>query len=244
MVSSPEFGRGSRLSFHGPLAEVRANRIAGDLAAHQPSTVLDVGCGWGELLLRILAAAPEARGTGVDVFGPDILRARANAEAAGLADRVSFVEGLAAEHLSKADVVLNVGAYHAFGDVEEALKVLRGLVNPGGRLLFGAEFWERPPTEQDLERMWPGTTADESTDLATLVDQTVKAGFRPLRIETSTPNEWEEFETGLTRDTEEWLLSNLDHPEAPAVRDKLDKQRAIWLRGHRGIMGFVLLTLG
>jgi ubiquinone/menaquinone biosynthesis C-methylase UbiE len=226
------------------LSNDRANRIVGDLAASHPQTVLDIGCGWGELLLRILAAAAEARGTGIDVFGPDIQRARMKAEAAELADRVSFVEGPATEHLSKADLVLNVGAYHALGDVEQALKVLRGLVNPGGRLLFGAEFWERSPTEQELGRMWPGTSEDECTDLATLVDQAIAAGFRPLRIETSTANEWEEFETGLARDTEEWLLSNPDHPEASSVREKLDKQRSIWLRGHRGIMGFALLTLG
>jgi hypothetical protein len=53
-----------------------------------------------------------------------------------------------ADHLgATADLVLNTGAWHALGTQPEALATLRTLVNPGGRVLFAAEFWERPPTE-------------------------------------------------------------------------------------------------
>lgn len=227
-----------------PLSDERADRLAADLVAVNPATVIDLGCGWGELLLRILAAGPGAHGIGVDSHGPDLARGRDNAAARGLSDRVTFIEGPATEHLSGADIVINLGAYHAFGSIAEALRTIRGLVNPGGRLLFGADIWERPPTDEQLANMWPGITADDCTDLAGLVDQAIAAGFRPLRIETSTRNEWEEFESGLAADLEGWLLSNPDHPEAAAVRAKLDTQRDIWLRGHRDVMGFAYLTLG
>lgn len=92
--------------------------------------------------------------------------------------------------------------------------------------------------------MWPGISADDCTDLAGLVDQAVAAGFRPLRIETASRAEWEEFESGLAADVEDWLLSHADHPEAGEVQAKLDAQRSIWLRGHRDVMGFAYLTLG
>ena len=61
---------------------------------------------------------------------------------------------------------------------------------------------------------------------------------------TATQGEWEEFESGLAVDVEEWLLTHADHPEADKVRTRRDKQRSIWLRGHRGVMGFAYLTLG
>jgi SAM-dependent methyltransferase len=244
MGDPPALGTGARLEFMAPLSSERADRLAADLGAAAPSTVLDLGCGWGELLLRILAACPSARGVGVDVHGPDLARGRANAAARGLAERVTFVEGPAEDHRDTADLVLSLGAYQAFGTAAEALRALHRLVGPGGRLLFGAEFWERPPTADRLANMWPGTSAGDCTDLAGLVDEAVAAGFRPLRIQTATRGEWEAFESGLAAELEEWLLASPGHPEAPAVRDKLDAQRAVWLRGHRDVMGFAYLTLG
>ncbi|MGH9022892.1 MAG: SAM-dependent methyltransferase, partial [Acidimicrobiia bacterium] len=105
MTEPPTFGAGLRLDFHGPVSQERADRLAAALAALKPSTVIDLGCGWGELLLRILAAAPAARGVGVDRHGPDLARGRANAAVRRLADRVVFFEGPATEHLQAADVV-------------------------------------------------------------------------------------------------------------------------------------------
>jgi cyclopropane fatty-acyl-phospholipid synthase-like methyltransferase len=244
-VTDPSgFRSGARLTFHGPLSAERADRLAAELAAPGLETVADYGCGWGELLLRVLTAAPSARGLGVDIHGPDIARGRENAGKRGLADRVAFIEGLAGDHASKADAVISCGAYQAFGSIPEALKALRGLVNPGGRLLFGAEIWDRTPTEQQLSAMWPGTTLDSCLYLPDLVDAAVAAGLRPLRIETATRGEWEEFESGYAAGTEEWLLANPDHPEAGQVRDRLDAHRAIWLRGHRDVLGFAYLTMG
>ena len=161
----PRAGAGSRLTFNGPLSEERAIRVAGELAARTPATVLDFGCGWGELMLRILAAVTGASGTGVDNDGEDIRRARESAAARGLADRATFVEGPAREYLARAsgraDLILNVGAYHALGTIPEALAEIRERINPGGRVLFGAEYWERPPAEAELANMWPGITADD-----------------------------------------------------------------------------------
>jgi hypothetical protein len=157
---------------------------------------------------------------------------------------VTYVEQPAGEHDATADVLINIGAYHAFGDVDARLRALHRLVNPGGRVLFGAEFWERPPPPERLARMWPGATLADCDDLPGLVDRAIAAGFRPLRIETVTAEEWAEFESGLAADCEEWLLEHADHPEAADLRSRLDDQRSTWLRGHRGLLGFAYLTLG
>jgi SAM-dependent methyltransferase len=241
----PAIASGSTLSFGSPLSEERAARITADLAARKPATVLDLGCGWGGLLLRILAATPGARGTGIDNYSPDIKRANDEAITRGLANRVTFIEDAAADHLgATADLVLNIGAWHALGTQPEALATLRTLVNPGGRVLFAAEFWERPPTEAELGRMWPGIKAEDNKDIAGLVDLAIEAGFRPLRIESVTRGEWEDFESGIAADREQWLLDHPADPRADEVRAQLDNVRAIWLRGHREIFGFAYLTLG
>jgi trans-aconitate methyltransferase len=232
------------LTFNSPLSIERANRLAGELAARRPATVVDLGCGWGEFLLRVLAATPDASGTGVDTHAADLARAREAASVRQLGDRVVFVEGTAAGYGHKADAVISIGAYQAFGTIPEALAALREFLRPGGRLIFGAEYWSRPPTEGELAHMWEGIAVDDCTDLPGLVDMTTAAGFRPLRIETATRDEWDEFESAYGAELEEWLLDHSDDSRADEVREKVDKHRGIWLRGHRDVMGFAYLTLG
>lgn len=148
---------------NAPLSAERADRLSIELAGAAHRTVIDLGCGWGELLLRILALQPDARGIGVETHGPDIARAQDNASARGLSERVEFIEGAAVENLSAADVVINIRAFQAFGNVRDALGALRPLVKPGGRLLFGTEYWEHPPTAVQLANIWPGIAAEDNT---------------------------------------------------------------------------------
>lgn len=235
---------GTTLDFNAPLSPARADRLVTMLAAWKPATVLDLGCGGGEFLLRLLTAAPGAQGVGTDERPEAITRARTAARERGLSERVEFVERSVKESESTADLVISIGAYQAFGTAAEALVEVRRRMKPNGRAVFAAEFWERPPTRERLAHMWPGTTVDSCGYLPELVDLAVAAGFRPLDIGTATRVEWEEFESGLALAGEEWLLENGDHPDAEAVRTRLDDNRRHWLRGHREVLGFAYLVLG
>jgi SAM-dependent methyltransferase len=238
------------LTFHGPLSEARASRLVARLSRNGPRTVLDIGCGWGELMLRMLAAMPDATGLGLDTDEGDLARGRDNARARGLAGRVTFAcESGVGTSRGPADLVLCLGASHALTEVQPpghtaaALAELRRLVSPGGRVLLGEGFWHRKPTEAELAGMWPGTTAGDFGDLASLVDLAVGAGFRPAWIETATVEEWENFESGYQRDEEEWLAAHGDHPRAAEIRARVDQHRSFWLRGYYGLLGLAYLTL-
>ncbi|MDQ2816240.1 MAG: class I SAM-dependent methyltransferase [Actinomycetota bacterium] len=240
----------TQLAFHGPLSEARAARLVGRLTRADPATVLDIGCGWGELMLRILAAAPEATGLGFDTDEGDLARGRDNARARGLDDRVTFVrESGIGTARGPADLVLCVGASHALSDAPPpqhtaaALRELRRLVTPGGRVLLGEGFWKRPPSEVELAAMWPGASAGEYHDLASLVDLVVDAGFRPAWTETATGQEWEDFESGYQGDEEQWVATHAGHPRAAEIGEQLDQHRSSWLRGYYGILGLAYLTL-
>ena len=55
--------------------------------------VLDLGTGSGCILVSVLAECPGASGTGVDISPAALAVAKQNAEALGVADRASFIEG-------------------------------------------------------------------------------------------------------------------------------------------------------
>jgi cyclopropane fatty-acyl-phospholipid synthase-like methyltransferase len=242
--------RHTALTYHGPLSTARAERLISRLAATEPGTVLDIGCGWGELMLRILEAAPKATGVGVDIDAPDLARGRANATERGLADRVEFAEESGRESTREpADVVLCLGSSHALSGAEpphyttEALRELRRLVRPGGRVVFGEGFWQRPPTDAELAQMWPEANAGEHLSLADVVDLATEAGFRLEKLELATEEEWEDFESAYLADKELWLAANPDHPDAAETKADADRHRSTWLRGYRTVLGIAYLTL-
>jgi cyclopropane fatty-acyl-phospholipid synthase-like methyltransferase len=239
----------TRLTFHGPLSEARADNLVQRLTRTNPTSVLDIGCGWGELMLRVLAAAPDATGVGIDLNAEDLARGRHNAEARGLAQRAAFVEESAiGTTRGPADLVLCVGASQALSTTEppehttEALRALRSLVTDNGRVLLGEGFWQRTPTPTELKGMWPQASAADHHDLATLLDLAVAAGFRPEWTETANLDEWEKFESAYQADVEVWLAQHPDHPLAAETRERLDRHRAQWM-SYRGVLGLAYLTL-
>jgi len=234
-----EIGYYDHLDFNSPLSGARADALAAALARRHPATVLDIGCGWAELLLRVLAAAEDARGLGVDSDAKLIARGRANAERRGLAGRVELRASDGSEPLDPADAVLCIGADHVWGDQGDALAALHPLVRPGGVLLFGTGYWQHPPTVEQAAGL--GATPDELPDLPTLVDRCTVAGFRPLDLQTADESEWNAFESGYLADLEEYVMT---HPSAAEQREQADKHRTGWLRGYRGVLGFAYLTLG
>ncbi|MEV5974124.1 class I SAM-dependent methyltransferase [Streptomyces sp. NPDC051921] len=243
----PRLGTG--LTFHGPLSEARVGRVVARLAAASPATVLDIGCGWGELLLRVLDAVPGASGLGIDINGDDLALGRRLAAERGLAERVDYVEesGLGTTR-GPADTVLCLGSGQALCDPDlpydpaVVLRELRRLVRPGGRVLLGEGFWEHTPTDAELARMWPDARVEDHCTLDVLVDLAVEAGFRPAWIETASPEEWEEFESGYRHAVELWLAAHPDHPLAAETRARVDRQRSQWL-GYRSVLGIAYLTL-
>ena len=66
MTAPPSPSRYGSLAFNAPMSEELADALATSLTRRSPAKVLDVGCGWGELLLRVIAASPSATALGID----------------------------------------------------------------------------------------------------------------------------------------------------------------------------------
>jgi SAM-dependent methyltransferase len=243
VTSVPPPGRYEHLDFNAPMSGALADELAASLARMSPAYVLDFGCGWAELLLHVLTAAPAAHGVGVDQDRELLERARANANTRGLDARVDFRAAPpdAGEH-APPDVVICVGADHIFGDQRDALDALASTVAPGGRVLFGSGFWERAPSAEEAAGL--GAVPDDFVPLADLVDLALSCGFRLLDLRTATRREWEEFELGFLADWEEWLMQWPNEPGAADVRERADAHRTGYLRGYRDVLGFAYLTLG
>jgi SAM-dependent methyltransferase len=225
------------LDFNAPLSDERAARLVAGLGPLDGARVLDLGCGWAELLLRVLAHAPTASGHGIDGDAAALARGRRAAHERGLAERVRLDQGDLTDTTDVADVVLSVASSHAWGDPADAPALLRMRVAPGGRLLLGDGFWRRPPTLALVE------VFGELPDLAGLVGRTEAAGFRVLGVSESSADEWDDFESRWCAGREQILLADPLTPDAGALRMLVDEHRRLYLTGYRGVLGFAWLTL-
>jgi SAM-dependent methyltransferase len=228
-----------------PVSDDAVDRLLARLAppGRRAGTALDLGCGPGSWLLTLLGAHPSLEGVGVDVAAPAIEEARDRAAMAGLVGRAVFVEADAATWEGEpADVVLCVGAVHAFGGTAGALAAVRRHLRPGGRVLFGDGFWESGPSEAALAGLQaePG----ELPDLPGLLTEVARAGFEPGYGHVSTPAEWDEYEWCWTGALTEWALSEApDDAEREQALGAARTHRRQWLEGYRGQLGFLTVVL-
>jgi 2-polyprenyl-3-methyl-5-hydroxy-6-metoxy-1,4-benzoquinol methylase len=98
---------------------------------------LDVGCGSGRAVLTIASAFPKARVHGYDAHPGSIERARANAQAAGVAERVSFeVVDCTRLPAERFDFISVFDVVHDSVDPAGLLSSIRGALRPDGTCLM------------------------------------------------------------------------------------------------------------
>lgn len=230
------------LEFNAPLSAERADTLIAGLRPLGDARVLDLGCGWAELLLRLLAAEPTATGIGLDTDTDAIERGAANAQRRGLSERIELVNADATTWSGDAaDVVIAIGSSHAWEGTTGLLEAAASHLRPAGRLLLGEEIWECPPTPAALTAL--GVEKDEYRELGPLIDLAIENGYRPLSLATATLDEWDAFESGWCAGRGRWLLDHRDAGDADEVRAVVEEHRNRWLHGYRRILGFAYLTL-
>jgi SAM-dependent methyltransferase len=95
--------------------------------------VADIGCGRGRASIKLAQTYPTSCFVGYDVFGPTIARATANAECAGVADRVRFQELDASKGIPEQyDVITTFDVIHDAVDPRGLLRAIRAGLRPDG----------------------------------------------------------------------------------------------------------------
>jgi SAM-dependent methyltransferase len=135
-----------------------------DAAGLRPdANVLDVGCGCGGTTLAAARLIAPGQAVGLDLSGPMLARARADADAAGLGN-VLFLQGDAQVHQlepARFDVAMSRFGVMFFADPVAAFANIRSATRLGGRLVFvcwqalTANQWLRLPGAALAEHVPP-----------------------------------------------------------------------------------------
>jgi SAM-dependent methyltransferase len=157
------------------------------LRSAPPARVLDLGCGLGASSVALARAYPRAQVLGVDLDEASVAEARAQAAEEGVADRVTFVVGDAAQVAAEGpfELVTVFEALHDMGDPVAALRAACALLAPGGSVLVADEHVADAFTTSGdpLERFMYGWSILHCLP-ATLAERPVEATGTVLRAPT------------------------------------------------------------
>ena len=226
----------------GPMSAERLDTVVARTPLTRDDHVLDLGCGKGDFLTRLLARWPESTAEGFD-RNPWFLRdARAIAESAGVARRVSFVETDAPGALisdRSVAIAVAMGAAGIVGDHAATVAGLARAVQPGGVVVFADGIWNREPPVSGLASF--GMTRDELPDgpegFAALG---VAAGLDVLEVDVVDDTEWDAYEDAYAGAVERWAAANPADPDAEPFLERARLFRSSFAEWRRDAMGFAV----
>ena len=106
--------------------------------------VVDLGCGNGWYLRKLLGKFPGLRGVGLDGFAENVRQASEMATAVGLADRLTFQSGDLHEYTvtePAALIVMNRALHHVWDRKEQVFPKLFEALAPGGSAVIWEPRW-------------------------------------------------------------------------------------------------------
>jgi len=231
------------LSYWGPISSARIESMLDLLDLRAGDQVLDVGCGRGELLVRLVERF------GVVASGVDRSEAATAMAAREAARRVpeARVQLSTCDALQFApagrelDLISWLGGPYVGAGFPGTLRTLASWARPGGCLLVGHGFWLKDPPAEYLRET--GIAAEELVSHAENISLAREAGLTLLYTGVSNRDEWDEFEGRILFNWERRLSAEAEDQDLRATVAKKRRWNDAQQRWGREVMGFGLYLL-
>jgi SAM-dependent methyltransferase len=226
--------------FCNPIHLAKIDRLLALLPFDAGARALDLGCGRGELALRLIGRVG-CHVTAVDLSAAMLDAARERAEQASVLDHVHFIEADIAEITPEAeafDLTAMLGGGGIAGGIQGVCTRLAGWTRRGGYVLIGEGYWRRPPSPEYLAHL--EATEDEFRDHRGNVQAGIDAGLVPLHASVASADDWDEYEWKYSASIERYAIEQPDDADVPAMLARIRRWRDGYLRWGRDTLGFGL----
>lgn len=225
----------------GPLDDADLDALVAALPLAHGARAMDLGCGKGELLVRL--AVRGVTGLGVDHNPWHIRDAVARAAAAGVADRIDWLvaDAQTVPLPDPLDLVACIGASGAIGGPIHAPESLAELVRPGGLIVLGEGYWRVPP--ETVRAISFGIRPGEMLPHAETLERMTAAGLELVAVRDSGEAAWERYERAYADAIGRWAAASPDDPDRGAFLERIAFMGESWATWRRDAMGFLVAVL-
>ena len=114
-------------------------------------------------------------------------------------------------------------------------------LKPDGLLLIGEPYWIEPPPETAYAAM--GVSKDDYVSLDDTLDRFESAGMRLVEMVLANHFGWDRYEAPRWMAVDDFLCSNPDDPDAPALTEWISNNRRAYLKYGRRYLGWGVFVL-
>jgi SAM-dependent methyltransferase len=224
------------MAIMNPLSGTVLNEAIGELELTAGMRVLDLGCGKGEALRRIVERY-DVHGVGVDLSPFAIAQARVSSMELRKGT-LELLEGDALQYPADStfDAVLALGPGWEHDSFETLIRQTYPHAQPGGLLLLADAYWRTEPTDQYMALL--GVARDEMGSHSANVQVAIELGLVPLWAAAATQRDWDRYEWRYLSNVERWAATHPADPQRSAFLERGRAGRDRYLAGGRDQLGF------
>ena len=224
-----------------PVNETRLDRLYDLMELNRGARVVDVGCGKGEMLIR-LAEKYHIEGVGVDKSPYCIREASERKRQRTPWSDLKFLELDGAQYKAEtgksSDLAMCIGASWIYGGYSNTVKALARMTRPLGFVMVGEPFWRRNPPQEYLQHAGLLTESFDTHEGNVATGE--PEGLRAVYTLVSSEEDWDMYEGLHWYAAAEYAITNPQDPDLEELAARVSKERESYLRWGRETLGWAI----